>query len=139
MYKRQATVIPYFKKFIKEWPTLKKLSHAKIEDVLLFWQGLGYYSRAKNLLKTVKIIDEDYNGKIPKDKINLIKLPGIGEYASAAISSIAFNKKAVAIDGNVKRVIARYYEIRGNDKSFEKKISEIAERICPNSNNPTIP
>ena len=55
-------------------------------------------------------------------KINLIKLPGIGEYASAAISSIAFNKKAVAIDGNVKRVIARYYEIRGNDKSFEKKI-----------------
>ena len=130
-----ATVIPYFKKFINEWPTLKKLSHAKIEDVLLFWQGLGYYSRAKNLLKTVKIIDEDYNGKIPKDKINLIKLPGIGEYASAAISSIAFNKKAVAIDGNVKRVIARYYEIRGNDKSFEKKISEIAERICPNSKN----
>ncbi len=130
-----ATVVPYFKKFINEWPTLKKLSHAKIEDVLLFWQGLGYYSRAKNLLKTVKIIDEDYNGKIPKDKINLIKLPGIGEYASAAISSIAFNKKAVAIDGNVKRVIARYYEIRGNNKSFEKKISEIAERICPNSKN----
>ena len=64
-----ATVVPYFKKFIKEWPTLKKLSHAKIEDVLLFWQGLGYYSRAKNLLQTVKIIDKDYNGKIPKDKI----------------------------------------------------------------------
>ena len=64
-----AIVIPYFKKFINEWPTLKKLSHAKIEEVLLFWQGLGYYSRAKNLLKTVKIIDEDYNGKIPKDKI----------------------------------------------------------------------
>ncbi len=62
-------------------------------------------------------------------------MPGIGEYASAAISSIAFNKKAVAIDGNVKRVIARYYEIRGNDKSFEKIISEIAERICPNSKN----
>ena len=130
-----ATVTPYFEKFINKWPTLKKLSHAKIEDVLLFWQGLGYYSRAKNLLKTVKIIDEDYNGKIPKDKINLIKLPGIGEYASAAISSIAFNKKAVAIDGNVKRVIARYYEIHGNDKSFEKKIYEIAERICPNSKN----
>ena len=76
---------------------IKKVISRKIEDVLLFWQGLGYYSRAKNLLKTVKIIDEDYNGKIPKDKINLIKLPGIGEYASAAISSIAFNKKAVAI------------------------------------------
>ena len=129
-----ATVIPYFKKFINEWPTLKKLSHAKIEQVLLFWQGLGYYSRAKNLLQTVKIIDKDYNGKIPKNKINLIKLPGIGEYASAAISSIAFNKKAVAIDGNVKRVIARYNGLEGTLDFNFNSIKRIANLICPDSN-----
>ena len=130
-----STVIPYFNKFLKIWPNIKTLSKAKIDDVLIQWQGLGYYSRARNLLKTAEIIMLKHQGDIPRSENELKSLPGIGEYASAAIRSIAFNKKASAVDGNVKRVIARFYGLTGTLDENKKRIDEIANRICPNKNN----
>ncbi|MDC3163275.1 hypothetical protein OA537_00705, partial [Pelagibacteraceae bacterium] len=130
-----STVIPYFNKFLKIWPNIKTLSKANIDDVLIQWQGLGYYSRARNLLKTAEIIMLKHQGDIPRSENELKSLPGIGEYTSAAIRSIAFNQKASAVDGNVKRVIARFYGLTGTLDENKKKIDEIANRICPNKNN----
>ena len=129
------TVIPYFERFVDKWPSLKTLARANHNEILVFWQGLGYYSRGRNLLKSAKIIVSDFGGKIPIKEDELKKLPGVGDYTAAAIRSIAFNKKAIAIDGNVKRVIARFFGLEGTlDKNF-KIINKIAYSICPNSNN----
>ena len=101
------TVIPYFKNFIKKIPDLKTLS--KIDDKILLkhWEGLGYYSRAQNLKKTaIKIINE-FNGSLPNTIEELKTLPGVGDYTSSAIMSIAFNKKIVPLDGNVERILKR--------------------------------
>ena len=90
------TTVNYYKKFINKWPTIKKLSKAKLNDVLFIWQGLGYYNRAINLHKCAKIICAKYNGEFPNSTKALSSLPGIGEYTANAISSIAFNKKTEA-------------------------------------------
>ena len=129
------TVIPYFERFVEKWPSLKSLAKANNNEILMFWQGLGYYSRGRNLLKSAKIIASDFNGKIPIKEDELKKLPGIGDYTAAAIRSIAFNKKAVAIDGNVKRVIARFFGLEGVLEKNLSTIYKFAEAICPNSNN----
>ena len=84
----------FFHKFINKWPTIKKLSESKVEDVMDAWSGLGYYSRAKNIHKTAKIINKQHNNQIPDEYEELIKLPGIGPYTAGAILTIAFNKKA---------------------------------------------
>ncbi len=106
-----ATVGPYFIKFITKWPTVKKLATAKQDDVLTAWAGLGYYARARNLHKCAQVIAKEYNGKFPVSPDELIKLPGIGPYTAAAIASIAFNQPAVAVDGNVERVVSRFFAI----------------------------
>ena len=129
------TVIPYFLRFVTKWPSITLLSKANDREVLMFWQGLGYYSRGRNLLKSAKIIVSDYGGKIPVKEEELKKLPGVGDYTAAAIRSIAFNKRAVAIDGNVKRVIARFFGLEGTLESNLDTIIKIANLICPNSNN----
>ena len=129
------TVIPYFLRFVAKWPSITLLSKANDREVLMFWQGLGYYSRGRNLLKSAKIIVSDYGGKIPVKEEELKKLPGVGDYTAAAIRSIAFNKRAVAIDGNVKRVIARFFGLEGTLESNLDTIIKIANLICPNSNN----
>ena len=101
------TVIPYFKNFIKKIPDLKTLS--KIDDKILLkhWEGLGYYSRAQNLKKTaIKIVNE-FNGSLPNTIEELKTLPGVGDYTSSAIMSIAFNEKIVPLDGNVERILKR--------------------------------
>jgi len=129
------TVIPYFQKFIAKWPSVQSLAQANDKEILMFWQGLGYYSRGRNLLKSAKIIVLDYDGNIPVKEKELKKLPGVGDYTAAAIRSIAFNKKAVAIDGNVKRVIARFFGLEGTLESNLNTIQKIADLICPNLNN----
>ena len=129
------TVIPYFLRFVAKWPSIALLSKANDREVLTFWQGLGYYSRGRNLLKSAKIIVSYYGGKIPVKEEELKKLPGVGDYTAAAIRSIAFNKRAVAIDGNVKRVIARFFGLEGTLESNLDTIIKIANLICPNSNN----
>ena len=129
------TAIPYFNRFIKKWPSLESLAKAKEEEILLYWQGLGYYSRAKNLLKSSKLIVEKYNGSIPSSSAELIKLPGIGPYASAAITAIAFNKPSIVIDGNIKRVIARYCGIQGTLDENIKLISFFASKFASKKDN----
>ena len=106
-----ATVKDYFVKFTKLWPNVKALSNASEEDVLRAWAGLGYYSRARNLKKCADIIVKDYGGKFPSDVSRLRDLPGIGDYTSAAIASIAFDVEAAVMDGNVERVYSRLFSI----------------------------
>ena len=130
-----STVIPYFENFINRWPTIVSLACAREEDILLAWQGLGYYRRARNLLKSAKQICNQYDSKVPTSLEELQSLPGIGVYASGAIRSIAFDKKAVAVDGNVKRVLARYYGFSGRLDQNEKLINEQASICCPDKSN----
>ena len=101
----------YFTTFVKRFPKNAKLAKANLEDVLSIWSGLGYYRRANYLLLSSKIISTKFYNKIPQDYNELIKLPGIGDYTAAAISSIAFDKKNIVVDGNIERVLSRVYTI----------------------------
>ncbi|TCS82580.1 A/G-specific adenine glycosylase [Tepidibacillus fermentans] len=104
---RVETAIPYYEKFIEQFPTVEDLAQAKEEEVLKAWEGLGYYSRARNLHQGVKEVREKYGGKVPDDKEEILKIPGIGSYTAGAILSIAYGKKEPAVDGNVLRVFSR--------------------------------
>ena len=104
-------VKPYYEKFITKWPTVADLAKADNEEVMAAWAGLGYYARARNLHKCAQIVANDLNGEFPTTQSELIKLPGIGEYTSAAIAAIAFNRPATVVDGNVERVMARFFAI----------------------------
>jgi A/G-specific adenine glycosylase len=108
------TVIPYYRKFLKAFPTVHRLAKADLSKVLSIWEGLGYYSRARNLHKASRIILNRFNGKIPDTLNDLLGLPGIGRYTAGAILSIAFNKEAPILDGNVKRVLSRLFTVSGN-------------------------
>lgn len=112
-----TTVIPYFQKFISKWPNLNDLASASLDDVLTLWQGLGYYSRARNLHKCSFLLSQ----KFPTTEAELLKLPGIGPYTAAAIASIAFERRAIAVDGNVIRVMARYLAINKSKPVDEVK------------------
>ena len=104
-------VIPYFIKFTQKWPTIYDLAQADNDDVMHNWAGLGYYARARNLHKCAKHIMSDHDGIFPSNQTDLKKLSGIGEYTSAAITSIAFDKPSVVVDGNVERVMARLHAV----------------------------
>jgi A/G-specific adenine glycosylase len=114
-----ATVIPYFNRFIKNIPDLETLAEFQEEKLIKLWEGLGYYSRVKNLKKTAKIIITDFNKKIPDDFEKLKTLPGIGDYTASAILAIAFNKPFIPLDGNIERVLKRYF--------YLKKVSQISK------------
>jgi A/G-specific adenine glycosylase len=125
--------LPYYLKFVQKYPTIKHLSEAHIDDVLRLWQGLGYYSRARNLHKCAKTVSKDFGGYFPSDRKALMKLPGIGPYTSAAIASFAFGQREAVVDGNVMRVITRLYGITEditNQKTI-KKISEVVDELIP--------
>ncbi len=107
-----ATVIPYFNKFIKEIPNLKILSKVKNKKLMKLWEGLGYYSRARNLKKSSQLIIKKFKGKIPDNIDDLKSLPGIGNYTASAILAIAFNKPYIPLDGNVERVLKRYLYLK---------------------------
>ena len=114
-----VTVIPYFNRFINKIPNLKKLSKIPDRELIKLWEGLGYYSRVRNLKKTAKIIISKYHGKIPNNYENLISLPGIGNYTANAILAIAFNKSYIPLDGNIERVLKRYLYLK-KDKEIQK-------------------
>lgn len=118
---RVETVIPYFEKWRRRFPTVRDLAKASEQDVLNAWEGLGYYSRARNLHKAARIVVEKYNGEIPRDLDELRKLPGIGRYTLGAIASIAFGMDAPALDGNIKRVYARLFDL---DKAVDSPAGE---------------
>ena len=109
-----ATVIDYFNNFITNFPTLIELANADEEEVLASWAGLGYYSRARNLHKSAKIILSEYQGIFPTNHSELIALPGIGESTAGAILSLACNQSRPILDGNVKRVLSRYHRVVGH-------------------------
>ena len=115
-----VTVIPYFDRFINKIPNLKKLSKMPDRELIKLWEGLGYYSRVRNLKKTAKIIISKYHGEIPNNYEDLISLPGIGNYTANAILAIAFNKSYIPLDGNIERVLKRYLYLK-KDKEIQKE------------------
>lgn len=122
------TVIPYFTRFMDAFPDIACLATATEDDVLSYWSGLGYYSRARNIHKTAQIIYHEYNGIFPQEPSDLIQLPGIGESTAAAIASLVFNKPTAILDGNVKRVLCRFFAIQGepNQTLIKKKLWQLA-------------
>lgn len=104
---RIEAVIGYYERFLRNLPTIQDLAEVNEEKLLKLWEGLGYYNRARNLKKAAQIVQEKYDGKMPKHYEELLELPGIGEYTAGAISSIAYDEKAPAVDGNVLRVLSR--------------------------------
>ena len=127
------TVIPYFNRFMERFPDIKSLAAVSNDDVLAYWSGLGYYARARNLLKTAKICMETHKADLPKTAEALAELPGIGESTANAIYSQAFDKPAVILDGNVKRVLARHFAIEGwpGKAIIHKQLWKIAEQLLP--------
>ena len=129
-----STVIPYFNNFIKKIPNLNSLAKINEKKLLKYWEGLGYYSRVKNLKKTAKIVVSKYKTKLPNTLDELKKLPGIGEYTASAILAIAFNKPYIPLDGNIERVIKRLLnlksetEIRKENLIKKKKILGTSDR-----------
>lgn len=130
---RIAQGLPYYLKFINKYPTINFLARANEKDILILWQGLGYYSRARNLLKTAKFIVDECNGKFPSTYTELIKLKGIGEYTASAISSICFNERRAVLDGNVYRVISRFYgiDVPVNNHFGKKFYMDYAQKLAP--------
>ena len=108
---RVDTVKPYFERWMDRFPDVETLAAADEQEVLRLWEGLGYYSRARSLHKAAGIIVSEYGGKIPADPVELRKLPGIGDYTAGAIASIAFGVPAAALDGNIRRILARFYDV----------------------------
>jgi len=108
---RIDTVLVYFQRWMERFPTIQALAQADEAEVLKTWEGLGYYRRARSLHKTAKIVLEKYQGKLPSSRQELLQLPGVGEYTAGAIASIAFGKDEIAIDGNIRRVIARLIDL----------------------------
>ena len=107
-----ATVIPYFNKFIEKIPNFKTLAKVQNKKLLKLWEGLGYYSRARNLKKTAQMVVKNFGGKLPDNFEDLITLPGIGNYTANAILAIAFNKQYIPLDGNIERVLKRYLYLK---------------------------
>jgi A/G-specific adenine glycosylase len=128
--------LPYYFNFVEKYPTIQELAAANEDDVLRIWQGLGYYSRARNLHHTAKIIAQDHNGVFPNSFISLKNLKGIGNYTAAAIASFAFDEIVPAVDGNVIRVLSRYFEYKDPVDSTigQKKLFEIAKGIISKKN-----
>jgi len=129
------TVIPYFVKFIKEIPTLKLLSTCSEKKILKYWEGLGYYRRARNLLSTSKILINDKKGILPKSIEEIKKLPGIGEYTGNALLGLVYDFPTVAIDGNVKRVLSRVLNTNYKKINFEMLIEENKDRLFNTNRN----
>ncbi len=133
---RVAQGLPYYEKFIENFPTVFHLANADEQTVLKLWQGLGYYSRARNLHKTAQQIVNKFNGEFPKNFIDLQNLKGIGTYTAAAIASFAFDENIAVLDGNVYRVLARYFGVEMDiaAHSSKKYFFELAQSLLPIGN-----
>ena len=128
---RVDQVIPYFNRFMKRFPSMKSLAAASQEDVLKIWEGLGYYSRARNLHKAAQIIATDHKGRFPDTAEEIIKLPGIGTYTAAAIGSLAFNLDLAVLDGNVIRVLSRLFAYAKDTRSTtaKRELQQLADDL----------
>jgi A/G-specific adenine glycosylase len=139
-----ATVVPYYLRFMQAFPNVRDLARAPLERVLELWSGLGYYRRARHLHQAAQVIDGQFADRFPTGYEDLRALPGIGDYTAKAVLSIAFNQPYAVLDGNVARIIARLYRLRGNlhDSSFRKnveaKLSKLLSRRRPGDFNQAI-
>ena len=136
---RVAQGLPYFLAFTEAFPTVFDLANADEEQVLKLWQGLGYYSRARNLHATAKYIANELNGEFPNNYKGLIRLKGVGEYTAAAIASFSYNEPVAVVDGNVFRVLSRYFNIDNDisDGKTKKEFQKLAQEVLP-INNPAL-
>lgn len=127
------TVIPYYQKFMQRFPSVTDLASATQEQVLSHWAGLGYYARGRNLHKSAQIIVHKHAGKFPTDFESIVALPGIGRSTAGAILSIALKQRYAILDGNVKRVLSRYYAVEGwpGEKAVEQKLWIAADKLTP--------
>ncbi len=116
------TVLPYFNKFTKKFPTLTSLSKINEKQILKMWEGLGYYRRARNLLASAKLLVKEHNSKLPKNIKDIKKLPGVGDYTANALLGFVYNYPTIAVDGNVKRVFARYLNLKDSKINFENLV-----------------
>jgi A/G-specific adenine glycosylase len=130
---RVEAVLPYFKRWMALFPSIHTLANASQQEVLSIWEGLGYYSRARNLHRAAQMVLEEYDGQLPQDPETLRKLPGIGPYTAGAIASIAFNQDVAALDGNIRRVYARLFDVREpiNTGAAERRLDSIAVEHLP--------
>lgn len=150
---RMETVLDYFQRWMKRYPTIEELAEASEEELLKLWEGLGYYSRVRNIHKAAKIIASDLNGKIPTNRKDLEALPGIGSYTAGAITSIAFQQQEALVDGNVQRVFSRLFDwgediqksiskrffmdkgeellAYGEARTFNQSLMELGALVCP--------
>lgn len=141
---RVAQGLPYYQKFTENFPTVHDLAEASEEKVLRTWQGLGYYSRARNLHRCARIVSSSLNGNFPDSYEGLLKLPGIGPYTAAAIASFAFNHKHAVVDGNVYRVLARVFGVKNDistgegQRVFQSLASDLIPETDPSSYNQAI-
>jgi A/G-specific adenine glycosylase len=126
-----AAVKPYFERFLARWPTVETLAAADDAELMAAWAGLGYYSRARNLLACARAVVRDHGGRFPASAAELRRLPGIGDYTAAAIAAIAFNEPATVVDGNVERVIARLFAIEEAMPAAKPLIRAQAARLTP--------
>lgn len=126
----------YYENFTKTYPSVNDLAHADEENVLKLWQGLGYYSRARNLHKTAQIIANDYNGQFPNDYKQILQLKGIGPYTAAAIASFAFDLPHAVVDGNVYRILSRYFgiDLAIDSTAGKKAFQTLADSLIPADN-----
>ncbi len=131
------TVIPYFQRFMRRFPNLKQLAAATQDEVLQHWAGLGYYTRGRNLHKAAVMVAEQHGGRLPRTLDGLMQLPGIGRSTAAAILSQALDVRETILDGNVKRVLARYHAVDGwpGDKKVEQQLWRLAEQHTPHRRN----
>jgi A/G-specific adenine glycosylase len=128
-----AAVIGYFNRFTSDYPTVAALAAAPVEDILTRWAGLGYYARARNLHKCANMVVREFGGVFPSDEESLLRLPGIGPYTAAAIASIAFDQRAVVVDGNVERVVSRLYRLQTPLPQARPDIRAHADRLTPHT------
>ena len=126
-----AAVGPYFRTFLDRWPTVRALAAAPLDDVLVAWAGLGYYARARNLHKCAQLVAAWRDGAFPEDEETLRTLPGIGDYTAAAIAAIAFGRRAVVMDGNIERVVARLFAVADPLPGAKPRLKDLAARLTP--------
>jgi len=127
-----TTVIPFFNRFIKNLPSINSLAKVSEKKLIKLWEGLGYYSRARNLKKTAQLIIKNFEGKLPNDFDDLLTLPGIGKYTANAILAIAFNKPYIPLDGNIERVLKRYLYLK-KEKEIQKDNLSQKKKLLGNS------
>ena len=126
-----AAVKDYYRNFTQRWPTVADLAAAEDADVMAAWAGLGYYARARNLLKCARAVMADHDGEFPQSRADLLTLPGIGPYTASAIASIAFDEAATVVDGNVERVMARLHDVQTPLPAAKPELTALADQHTP--------